>query len=145
MLKKTVTYIDFDGKERTEDLYFNMTRNELISFSFNLPDVKTNFGPEPTKVEIEEAGKKMVEKMGSEGVFNFVKDLVFKAYGIKSEDGRRFIKSEQLSTEFTQTQAYDDFIMDLFSDDKKANDFINAIVPADMTNQMPMKALNGAN
>lgn len=137
MLKKTITYTDFDGNERTEDLYFNMTRNELISFSFNLPDVKTKMSAEPTKAELEDAGKKMIDKMGSEGVFNFVKDLIFKSYGIKSEDGRRFIKSEELSTEFTQTIAYDEFLMDLFSDDKKANAFINAVIPAEMAKRLP--------
>ena len=108
MLKKTITYIDFDGNKRTEDLYFNMTRSELIEFSFGLPDLKENVSDKITKQEAEELGKKMVEKMGGEGMYKFVKDLIFKSFGVKSEDGRRFIKSEQLSTEFTQTMAYDE-------------------------------------
>ena len=132
MLKKTIEYIDFDGNKRVEDLYFNMTRTELLAFSFDMPDVVTDSVEDPKNVDVEEAGKKLVEKLGKSGIFNFVKDLVFKAYGVKSEDGRRFIKSEQLSTEFTQTLAYDEFVMELFRDDKNATDFLNAIIPAEM-------------
>lgn len=141
MLKKTVTYVDFDGNKRTEDLYFNMTRSELLAFSFGMPDVTTE-ATDPKSIDIQEAGKKLVEKLGSEGIFNFVTNLVFKAYGVKSEDGRRFIKSEQLSTEFTQTIAYDEFIMDLFSNEMKASEFVNAIIPAEMAKQIPSTALN---
>lgn len=145
MLKKTITYIDFDGNQRTEDLYFNMTRSELVSFSFNLPDAMTESVSDMNNVDVEEAGKKMAEKMGSEGIFNFVKDLIFKAYGVKSEDGRRFIKSETLSTEFTQTLAYDQFLMELFETADKANEFINAVVPADVVKQMPTTTIKAAN
>lgn len=145
MLKKTVTYTDFDGNSRTEDLYFNMTRNELLSFSFGMPDIGIDANTDPNKIDVKEAGKKLVEKMGSSGIVDFIKDLVFKAYGVKSEDGRRFIKSEALSTEFTQTLAYDEFIMELFEDDKKASEFINAVIPAEMKKQMPMTALNADN
>ena len=143
MLKKTITYIDFDGNKRTEDQYFNMTRSELVAFSFDLPDVRENNAAEISNDNIAELGKKMIEKMGVEGIFNFVKNLVFKAYGVKSDDGRRFIKSEQLSVEFTQTMAYDELLMDLFSSDEKATEFINAVIPAEMTQQMPaLKSTN---
>ena len=136
MIKKTITYTDFDGNTRTEDLYFNMTKSELLEFSFNIPDTMSDAIPDPSNVDVEEAGKKLVEKLGNEGIYNFVKGLVFKAYGVKSEDGRRFVKSEQLSTEFTQTIAYDEFLMGLFSDAEKANEFINAVVPADVAKQI---------
>lgn len=145
MLKKTITYIDFDGNNRTEDLYFNMTRNELIEFSFGLPDLKENVSDKITKQDAEELGAKMVEKMGGEGMYKFVKDLIFKAYGIKSEDGRRFIKNEALSIEFTQTMAYDELLMDIFSSNEKANEFLNGIIPPQLANQVSMNALPGAN
>ena len=136
MIKRTINYVDFDGNQRTEDAYFNMTRSELIAFSFGMPDAVTDAAKNANNANLEEAGAKLVEKMGTSGIFNFVKDLVFKAYGMKSEDGRRFIKSEQMATEFTQTLAYDEFLIDLFSDDKKAAEFINGIIPADMAKQM---------
>lgn len=145
MLKKTITYIDFDGNQRKEDLYFNMTRSELIEFSFGLPDLKENVSDKITKQEAEELGKKMVEKMGGEGMYKFVKDLIFKSFGVKSEDGRRFIKNEQLSIEFTQTMAYDELLMDIFSTNEKANEFLNGVIPPEMANRVSVNALPGAN
>ena len=145
MLKKTITYFDFDGNKRTEDLYFNMTRSELIEFSFGLPDIKENVSDKITKKDAEELGKKMVEKMGGEGMYKFVKDLIFKSYGVKSEDGRRFVKNEQLSVEFTQTLAYDELLMDIFSSNEKANEFLNGVIPPEMANQVSVHALPGAN
>ena len=137
MLKKTITYKDFDGNNCTEDLYFNMTRVELTEFAFDMPEDITKNINDPKDMDVEAAGVKIAEKLGSKGIFQFVKDLVHKAYGVRSEDGKRFIKSAKLSEEFSQTMAYDEFMMDLFSDDKKAADFVNAIVPAEMANQMP--------
>lgn len=136
MIKRTINYTDFDGNQRSEDAYFNMTRTELIAFSFDMPNEVTNSIDDPKNVDIEAAGAKLVEKLGNSGIFNFVLDLVFKSYGKKSEDGRRFIKSEELSTEFTQTLAYDEFIVDLFSDEKKATEFINGIIPAEMAKRI---------
>lgn len=137
MIKKTITYTDFDGNKRTEDAYFNMTKSELLEFSFTVPDTMSDAVTDPEHVDVEEAGKKLIEKIGNIGILNFVKDLVFKAYGVKSEDGRRFIKNEQLSIEFTQTLAYDEFLMELFSDAAKANEFINAVIPAEVVKQIP--------
>lgn len=136
MIKKTITYTDFDGNQRMEDAYFNMTRTELIAFSFDMPNEVSESIDDPNNMDIEAAGAKLVEKLGNSGIFNFVKDLIFKSYGKKSEDGRRFIKSEQLSTEFTQTLAYDEFVIDLFSDEKKATEFINGIIPAEMAKRI---------
>lgn len=138
MIKRTINYTDFDGNQRSEDAYFNMTRTELIAFSFDMPSEITNSGIDPKNVDIEAAGAKLVEKLGNSGIFKFVQDLVFKSYGKKSEDGRRFIKSEALSTEFTQTLAYDEFIIDLFSDEKKATEFVNGIIPAEMAKQIAL-------
>ena len=132
MIKKTITYVDFDGNERTEDMYFNMTKSELVAFSFDMPEAITENVPKTADADVEAVGRKIAEKLGSSGIFKFVTDLVAKSYGVKSEDGRRFIKSKQLSEEFTQTIAYDEFIMELFSDDKKASEFINAVIPSNM-------------
>lgn len=140
MLKKTVTYTDFDGNQRTEDLYFNMTKSELVEFSFGMPEEMSNTVKSPDDIN-DETANKLIEKIGNSGIFNFVKDLVFKSYGVKSEDGRRFIKNEQTTIEFTQTLAYDEFLMNLFSDDRNASDFINGIIPAEMAKQIPAVAM----
>jgi hypothetical protein len=137
MIKRTINYTDFDGNKRTEDLYFNMTKTELTEFALGMPDDMTSEATNEEKFDPEAAGRKLVEKLGKYGIFKFIKDLVFKSYGKKSEDGRRFIKSEELSTEFTQTLAYDEFMSELLSDDLKASEFINGIIPAEMAEKMP--------
>lgn len=135
MLKKTITYLDFDGNERTEDLYFNMTKNELVELAYDMPDVMNETAGNPDDIDVEAAGAKLLEKLGGAGVMKFIKDLVFKAYGVKSEDGRRFIKDEQLSKEFTQTMAYDEFLMSLMENDGAAAEFVNGVIPAGLTQQ----------
>ena len=137
MIKRTINYTDFDGNKREEVAYFNMTRTELLAYSFDLPDDLSDELKDPDKAKIEEMSARLLEKMGRKGIFNFVKDFVFRAYGQKSPDGRRFIKSEALSTEFTQTLAYDEFMIDLFSDDgTKASEFINGLIPAEMATEI---------
>lgn len=137
MLKKTVTYTDFDGNERTETHYFNLTQTELIDMAMELPgDVKETFGDDPSKVDQEAVGIELMNKIGSQGIIGFIKDVVQKSYGIKSEDGRRFIKKPELTEEFTQTLAYDAIIMEFMSNDVAAAEFINKIIPANVLEKM---------
>ena len=137
MLKKTVTYTDFDGNERTETHYFNLTQTELIDMAMELPgDVKETFGDDPSKVDQEAVGIELMKKIGSQGIIGFIKDVVQKSYGIKSEDGRRFIKDEKIIKEFTQTLAYDAIIMEFMSNDVAAAEFINKIIPANVLEKM---------
>ena len=107
MLKETVTYTDYDGKERTEDLYFNLEKHELIDLAFDLPD--------DIIVADEETGEikenHMVEKLGDKGIYKFIKDVIKKAYGVKSLDGKYFLKEDpkdghKFADEFKQTEAY---------------------------------------
>ena len=140
MLKKTVNYEDFDGNKRTEDLYFNLTKFEATEFALDLPDDITN---EVTKEGVDatnmESVSRIVQKLGGKGIIDFIRKLVLKSYGIKSEDGRRFEKSEKISTEFSQTMAFDNLMMELLTNDDEAAKFINGVIPADLAN-----AANGA-
>lgn len=120
MLKKTVTYTDYNGVERTEDFYFNLTKAEI------------------TEMELSTAGgfaemlQKVVAAQDAPSIIKVFKDLVLKAYGEKSSDGKRFVKSEEISTAFSQTEAYSQIFMELATDAKAAAAFVNGIVPADM-------------
>lgn len=140
MIKKTVNYEDFDGNKRTEDLYFNLTKFEATEFALDLPDDITN---EVTKEGVDatnmESVSRIVQKLGGKGIIDFIRKLVLKSYGIKSEDGRRFEKSEKISTEFSQTMAFDNLMMELLTDDDEAAKFLNGVIPADLAN-----AANGA-
>ena len=136
MLKKTVNYVDFDENSRTEDLYFNLTKTELIDIAMDLPENVTSEMSKEGDTPDEAAALKMIESLGGKGVIDFIKNIVLKSYGIKSEDGKRFIKNEQLTTEFSQTLAYDTIVTELLTDDKAASDFVNAVIPKDIVDKI---------
>lgn len=117
MLKKTITYEDYDGNTHTEDFYFNLSKAELIEIEASVP------GGVAAKLE-----KIAKDKNGTE-IINTFKDIILKSYGIKSEDGKRFIKSEEISKAFEETEAYSELFYELAVDADKAAAFINGIMP----------------
>lgn len=117
MLKKTITYEDYDGNTRTEDFYFNLSKAELIEIEASVP------GGVAAKLE-----KISKDKNGTEIIKTF-KDIILKSYGVKSEDGKRFIKSEEISKAFEETEAYSELFYELAIDADKAAAFINGIMP----------------
>ena len=127
MLKKTITYTDWFGDERTEDFYFNLSKSELSELQAS-----------------EEGGlirfiDKIVKTVDQRKLIEMFKGLILKSYGEKSDDGRRFIKSKELSEAFSQTPAYDILFMELSSDDVAAADFIKGIIPADLADKLDEK------
>ena len=132
MLKKTITYKDFDGNERTEEHYFNLTQTELAEIAIGLPDGISEIDVTESN---EQAGQKLLDKLGGDGVFKFLKDLMLKSYGIRV-DSRRFEKSDQISREFSQTLAFDAMFMELMTDDVAAAKFVNAVIPAEAANKL---------
>lgn len=117
MLKMTRTYTDFNGVERTEDFYFNFTKAEMIDMKYSREGGFENYL------------QKVIDAKDQNEIVKLFKDLVLQAYGEKSEDGRRFVKSKEISEAFSQTEAYSDIFMELASDEKKAADFVNGILP----------------
>ena len=145
MIKKTVNYEDFDGNKRTEDLYFNLTKLEATEFALDLPDEITDeVVKEGASAANMEAATRIVQKLGGKGIIDYIRKLVLKSYGIKSEDGKRFIKSEEISTEFSQTMAFDNLMMELLTDDNAASNFISAIIPSDLAEAAKSALLPGA-
>ena len=127
MLKKTITYVDYNGTERTEDFYFNLSKAEIMEMEMG------------TTGGLAEMIKKVVDAKDAPAIIKIFKDLVLKAYGEKSLDGRRFIKSEALSNEFSQTEAYAQIFMELATDADKASEFVKGIIPAEIEKQLPDK------
>jgi len=119
MLKKTITYTDYNGSERTEDFYFNLSKAEVMEM-----EMSTSGGL---------AGmiQRIVAAQDAPAIIKIFKDLILKAYGVKSPDGKRFIKSEELATEFSQTEAYSILFMELSTDADAASEFVTGIVPVD--------------
>lgn len=140
MLKKTITYENFDGNSVTEDLYFNLTKSELIEIAIDLPDGMSD-GINPENIDEEQAVSKIMETLGNKGILRFIKDLVLKSYGIKSADGRRFAKVDDngkaLSIEFSQTMAFETILDEFMTDDVAASNFVNSIIPAAIADKMP--------
>ena len=117
MIKKTISYTDYNGIERTEDFYFNLTKAEIADM-----ELSTTGG-------FSELVKKIVDAKNVPQLVEIFKTVLHKAYGVKSPDGRRFMKNEELWLEFKETEAYSQLYMELATDDKKAADFINGVIP----------------
>ena len=118
MLKKTITFPDYNGLERTEDFYFNLTKAEIMEM-----ELSTTGG-------LSEMISRIVAAQDAPAIIKVFKELILKAYGQKSPDGKRFVKSAALSEEFAQTEAYSILFMELATDADAAAKFVNAIVPA---------------
>jgi hypothetical protein len=120
MLKKTIKYTDYNGVERTEDFYFNLSKAELTEMEMS---VQGGFAEKINRIVAAEDAPSIIETF---------KDLILKSYGEKSEDGKRFIKSKELSEIFAQTEAYSELFMELATDSEAAAAFVNGIVPVNM-------------
>lgn len=125
MLKKTIKYTDYNGVEREEDFYFNLNKAEL------------------TEMELSHDGgltgmiERIVKEQDSKEIIKVFKDLVLKAYGVKSDDGKRFIKNEEVRDSFAQTEAYSELFMELAMDANAATAFVNGIIPENKRSNEP--------
>ena len=129
MIKKTIKYVDYKGIEREEDFYFNLSKPEVMEMELT------------TKGGMSEYLDKIIKAQNREELIKWFKVIILKAYGEKSDDGRRFIKSKELSEAFSQTEAFVELYMELVTNDKKAAEFVNGIVPTfdDIPDAAPAK------
>lgn len=124
MLKKLITYTDYDGKERKENFYFNLSKAELMDMELG------TIGGMKQLIDL------IIDKQDIPKIVEAFKTIILKAYGEKSPDGRRFIKSKELSEAFAQTEAYSELYMSLITDAEAAAAFINGIMPQDLVKAM---------
>lgn len=120
MIKKTIKYTDYNDVKRTEDFYFHLNKPELIELN-----ASTDGG-------LKNMAERIIKTQDNKSLVEIFKKLILMAYGEKSEDGKRFIKSEESRTAFSQTEAYAELFMSLTSDAKEAAEFFNGIVPSDL-------------
>ena len=130
MVVKKIKYTDFNGVEREEEFMFNLTEAEITEM-----ELTTDGG-------LSDSIKKIISAQDTPQIIETFKMLLLKSYGQKSADGRRFIKSEELSKEFTQTNAYSQLFMELSNDDKAAVAFINGIIPESMRERVDASPAN---
>lgn len=118
MLKKTIKYTDFDDNERTEDFYFNLTKAEVTEMELS------------TEGGLEKVLTKIVNTRDNKRMIELFKDLILRAYGEKSIDGKRFIKNQEIRDAFAQTEAYSELFIELCSNTQAAVEFVNGIIPS---------------
>jgi hypothetical protein len=126
MYKHTVTYTDYNGNEQTEDLYFNLSKAEVAEMQLTYPQgldkyVESIMGDEDKGIEAN------IPEMT-----RFFKELMLKSYGVKSEDGRRFIKNDKLREEFLQTEAYSEMFYALLTDENTMTTFVKNVMPKNL-------------
>lgn len=118
MLQKRIKYTDYKGNEREEDFCFNLNKAELTLMNLSYPGGMDNYL------------QRLIDKQDQPGIIEMFKMLISKSYGEVSEDGKRFIKSDELSKEFEQTEAYSEMIIELLSGGEQVvQDFITAVMP----------------
>jgi hypothetical protein len=120
MLKKTITYTDYDGLERTEEFRFNLTKAELMDMELT------------TVGTFSKLMQKIIDEKDMVRLAKYFKELILKSYGVKSDDGKRFIKSPELSEAFSQTEAYSELYMELLGNSEYAVKFIQQVMPKDL-------------
>lgn len=120
MIKKTITYKDYNGEERTETFHFNLNKAEVMELQMG------------TTGGFSEYLQRIIDAKDHATIVKVFKEMILKAYGEKSPDGRRFIKSEELSTAFSQTEAYAILYMELSTNTQAATEFVKGIIPSDL-------------
>lgn len=130
MLKKTIKYTDYNGAQREEDFYFNLNKAELTEMELS------HDGGLTTMIE------KIVKEKDGKEIVKLFKDLVLKAYGVKSDDGKRFIKNDEVRDSFAQTEAYSELFIELATNADAATAFVNGIVPTSPKQPNPQHPAN---
>lgn len=128
MYRKTVTYTDYNGDERTETFWFHLSKAEIAEMELSTT------GGLKSKIE------KIISTKDTPGLVKIFKELLLMSYGEKSDDGRRFVKNKELRDAFSQTEAYSEIFMELATDDKAAAEFVNNILPKDVAEQVKKQA-----
>ena len=123
MFKKTITYLDYNGQERTEDFYFNLSKSEMIMLESTTP------GGYVAMLQ------RIIDSKDNTALMKTFTDLIKMSYGVKSDDGKRFVKNEQVVDDFMNSAAFDQMFTEFFTDENAASDFAKGIMPQDISRQ----------
>lgn len=132
MIKKTVKYTDFNGVEQAEDLYFNLTKTELTKLEMSKEGGLSAYIESivPNSKDSEEAYNIKIAHVSE--LFELLEMIILASYGKKSEDGKSFLKSKELTENFKNSLAYDELFYSICSDSNEAVSFIQGVFPADV-------------
>lgn len=130
MYKKTVTYEDYKGNTRTEDFYFNLNKAELVELELS------------TKGGLTVMMDRIIAAQDNATLFKIFKDLVSKSYGVLSDDGRKFIKNQEVLDDFMQTEAYSIIFSELATNEEAAAEFFNNVIPQNLAKELAEEEAN---
>ena len=130
MFKKTVTYEDYKGNTRTEDFYFNLNKAELVELELS------------TKGGLTVTMDRIIAAQDNATLFKIFKDLVSKSYGVLSDDGRKFIKNQEVLDDFMQTEAYSIIFSELATNAEAAAEFFNNVIPQNLAKELAEEEVN---
>lgn len=124
MLTKEFTFTDYNGVERTEKHLFHLSQAEIMEMEMG------------TSGGLTEYIQKIIDAKDGPSIIKLFKELILKAYGVKSPDGRQFIKNDEVRNSFAQTEAYSMLFMELATDSDAAAAFVNGIIPAELAEKV---------
>lgn len=124
MIKKVISYLDYDGNQRKDTLMFDISESELLKLELKTPGGTRN------KLQ------RIIEENDTAKIVEYFDDFIKLSYGRKSDDGKRFVKNEEILNEFLQSPAYNALFMELISDADKAAAFINGIIPKELAEKV---------
>ena len=130
MLKKTIKYTDFNDNEVSEDFYLNLSKAELIEM-----ETSSNGG---LKNKLE----RLINTRDISAIMNLFKEIIVSSYGVKSDDGKKFMKSKEITDDFIQSNAYSELYVELASNSDAAIEFITGIIPKDLSKQIDQKMID---
>lgn len=130
MFKKTITYVDYNGNERKEDHYFNLNKAEIMRMEMSVSG------------GMAEQINRIIAAQDTPSLIAVFEDLIQKSYGIKTPDGKGFMKKPEFLDAFMATEAYSELFMELATDAEAASAFVNGIMPADLAKQAALAAAN---
>lgn len=145
MIAKTVTYTDYDGNEVSEKLYFNLNVMELRHIKFDgIPEIVSikNYLEKLLKEikELSETDNADEKEAKLDTVYSLVEQLIVKSYGVKTDDGRSFMKSKEIAENFRNSAAFESIYIDFLTNPSLIPDFVNGILPKNA-----MDKINAAN
>ena len=130
MYNKTVTYKDYKGNTRTEDFYFNLNKAELVELELS------------TKGGLTVMMNRIIAAQDNATLFKIFKDLVSKSYGVLSDDGRKFVKNQEVLDDFMQTEAYSIIFSELATNEEAAAEFFNNVIPQNLAKELAEEEAN---
>lgn len=130
MYNKTVTYKDYKGNTRTEDFYFNLNKAELVELELS------------TKGGLTVMMDRIIAAQDNATLFKIFKDLVSKSYGVLSDDGRKFVKNQEVLDDFMQTEAYSIIFSELATNAEAAAEFFNNVIPQNLAKELVKEEAN---